>query len=115
MQVNFNKVHPEGASQLVLGKWPSLEKLAVSFSCLHEQLFKTLIQGDWPILKELHVSTNAVSHWDPVHDWSKEQVQAWQAVEDKCRSMCMSMWPDLQVLRLPSIPASSANLECEQN
>ena len=102
----MNKIHPEGASQLVLGKWPLLEKLAVSFSFLHEQLFKTIIQGDWPTLKELEISTS-VADWtdDPVYEWSKQQVQAWQTSEDKCRSMCMSTWPDLRVLKLPSVPA----------
>ena len=94
-------MHPEGASQLVLGKWPLLEDLEVSFSFLHEQLFKTIIQGDWPKLKELSISTDVAD--DTVRDW--QQVRAWQTVEQKGRKMCMSTWPDLRVLKLPSAPA----------
>ena len=103
MQVNGKDMHPEGASQLVLGKWPLLEELEVSFSLLHEQLFQTIIQGDWPTLKKLDIGTSAASGPNnTVHHWSEQQIEAWKAVAEKCRNMCMSTWPGLRVLNLPT-------------
>ena len=101
MQVNGNDMHPEGASQLVLGKWPLLEELEVDFFLLHEQLFETIIQGDWPTLKKLAIITSAASSPGPVHGWSEQQILAWKKVAGKCRNMCMSTWPDLRVVTLP--------------
>ena len=108
MEIGLNNFGPEAASQLVRAHWALLESLRVSFKFVNDVAIKSLIKGMWPLLRQLLVYTTTSKAHNPVFGWDKQNLQAWQNVEEDCRQMCQDRRQQLESLELPCAKNISA-------
>ena len=107
MDVNDDNIDPfrktvDCIRQLILGRWPSLERLELSNCCISNEALRYLIVGQWPQLCYLDLCCNGLDwrSYATLKGESKQQIRRRVNILRPTKLLAGGYWPKLRCIDL---------------